>query len=233
MTGFDGLSCILPAFNEAPRIGAVLTAVAAQRDVAEVIVVDDGSQDGTAEVAERHRDRVPGLRVLRMPRNGGKTRAVAAGIAEATRSHLMLVDTDLTGLGGAHLDALVAPVADGRAGASLSLRANAPWPWRALGIDYISGERVLPRALLADRLDALDALPRFGLEVFMNELWLEAGWPVAVVPWPGGASPLKAEKAGGWRAGLRADAAMMADIFRTVGVTATARQIFALRARRL
>ena len=73
MTGFDGVSCILPAFNEAPRIGAVLAAVAAQRDVAEVIVVDDGSQDGTAEVAERHRDQVPGLRVLRMPRNGGKT----------------------------------------------------------------------------------------------------------------------------------------------------------------
>lgn len=229
MTGFEGVSCIVPAYNEAPRIGAVLAAVAGHPGVAEVIVVDDGSTDGTADRAAG----VAGVRVIRQARNGGKTRAVAAGIAAAGRSHLMLVDSDLVGLDAAHLSALIAPVATGRAGASISLRRNAPWPWRALGIDYISGERVMPRALLADRLETLHTLPRFGLEVFMNDLWLEAGWPIAVVPWPEVASPLKAEKAGGWAAGLRADAAMIGDIFRTKPVPATLRQIFTMRARRV
>lgn len=233
MTGVDGLSCILPAFNEAPRIGAVLGCVTSHRQVAEVIVVDDGSTDGTAAVAERFAAAAPSLRVLRQARNGGKTRAVAAGIAAARGTHVMLLDTDLIGLTHGHLDALIAPVATGRAGAALSLRENAPWPWQALGIDYISGERVMPRALLADRLDALDRLPGFGLEVFMNALWLEAGWPIAVVPWPGVASPLKATKAGGWRAGLRADAAMLRDIFRTVPVGAALRQIAVMRSRRV
>ena len=233
MTGFDGLTCILPAYNEAPRIGAVLDCVTPHPRVDEVIVVDDGSTDGTAWIAEQAAAKAPKLRVLRQAQNGGKSRAVARGIAAARRSHVMLLDTDLTGLTPRDLDALIGPVALGRAGAALSLRGNAPWPWRALGIDYISGERVMPRALLADRLDALAALPGFGLEVFMNDLWLDAGWPIAVVPWPGVASPLKAAKAGGWRAGLGADAAMMRDIFRTVPVPATLRQIATMRARRV
>jgi glycosyltransferase involved in cell wall biosynthesis len=232
VTGFEGLSCIVPAFNEAPRIGAVLGAVTGHPRVDEVIVVDDGSTDGTADLAEGIAGRVAGVRVIRQAENRGKTRAVAAGIAAARQSHLMLVDADLVGLDATHLSALIAPVAAGDAGASISLRKNAPWPWRALGIDYISGERVMPRAMLGDRLDALEALPRFGLEVFMNELWLDAGWPIAVVPWPDVASPLKAEKAGSWAAGLAADARMMRDIFRTVPVQATVRQVVAMRARR-
>lgn len=229
MTVFEGVSCIVPAYNEALRIGAVLEVVAAHPEVAEVIVVDDGSRDGTATQAAR----VPGVQVIALAQNGGKTRAVAEGIDAASQSHLMLIDSDLIGLAASHLSALIAPVASGRAGASISLRRNAPWPWRALGIDYISGERVMPRALLTERLDTLHTLPRFGLEVFMNDLWLEAGWPIAVVPWPEVASPLKAQKAGGWVAGLKADAAMMGDIFRTVPARATLRQIFAMRARRL
>lgn len=233
MSGFDGISCIVPAYNEAPRIGAVLAVVAGHGHVAEVIVVDDGSTDGTAEVAEGVAAGMADVRVLRLAENGGKTRAVAAGVAEARRSHVMLIDSDLEGLAARHVSALIAPVAAGRAGASISLRRNAPGVWRALGIDYISGERVMPRRLLSGRLEALRGLPRFGLEVYMNDLWLQAGWPIAVVPWPEVASPLKADKVGGRVAGLKADAAMMRDIFRTVPMRATVRQVFAMRARRL
>ena len=84
-----------------------------------------------------------------------------------------MLDSDLLGLDHEHLAALISPVVDRRAEATISLRRNAPRVWRAIGIDYISGERVMPRALLAERLDELRALPRFGLEVFINELWLD------------------------------------------------------------
>ena len=226
------LACIIPAFDEAPRIGRVLAAVLHHPQFAEVIVVDDGSSDGTAELAEALCPHHPALRVLRMARNGGKSRAIAAGIEAARSDLVMLLDSDLVGLAGSDLSALAAPVIEGRAGAALSLRRNAPLPWRLLGIDYISGERVMPRALLAEHLDAIRALPRFGLEVFMNGLWLRQGLLVAVVPWPGVDSPFKHAKRGRL-AGIAADAAMMRDIFRTVSPLQAARQIVTLRARRV
>lgn len=227
------LSCVVPAYNEAPRIGAVLDVALATAGIDEIIVVDDGSSDDTVAVVERRLTRDPRLRLIVQPENGGKTRAVAAGIQAARGRYLMLLDSDLTGLTPAALGRLAAPVLAGRAGASLSLRGNAPRSWRMLGIDYISGERVMARALLADEHETLDRLARFGLEVFMNQLWIDAGLDIAVVPWPEVASPLKSHKRGGIGAGLRADIAMLRDIFATISPGAAVAQIQAMRARRV
>lgn len=232
MTGGFRLSCLVPAYNEGPRIGRVLDVALATPDIDEVIVIDDGSQDDTVAVAEDLAARHPALRVLRQPENGGKTRAVARGVAEASGTHLLLLDSDLLGLTPNALIALMAPVADGRAGMSISLRGNAPAPWRWIGLDYISGERVLPRALLADRLDALDALPRFGLEVFMNSIWIDQNSPLAIVPWPEVSSPLKSAKQGGWP-GILSDVKMLGDIFGTVSPLMIPRQILMMRRRRI
>ncbi|MBU2960822.1 glycosyltransferase family 2 protein [Citreicella sp. C3M06] len=227
------LSCIIPAFNEAPRIGAVLDAVLDHPLIHEIVVIDDGSSDDTAARAQAVALRAPHLRVIRLERNGGKTRAVTRGIAEATSSHILLLDSDLLGLHHDELTALIAPVLEGRADASLSLRGNAPLVWRGLGIDYISGERVMRRELLASRAEALQSLPKFGLEVFINGLWIEQGLKIAVVRWPGVESPMKHEKRGGWLMGLKADAAMLGDIFHTVTPLETLRQVFRLRQRRV
>ncbi len=111
---------------------------------------------------------------------------------------------------------------------SISLRENAPRLWRQIGLDYISGERVLPRELLAPHLDALQDLPKFGFEVWLNRLCIERQFRIAVVPWPGVSSPLKSRKLG-LRKGLAADAEMMGDIFRTVSPLDAATQIVRMR----
>jgi glycosyltransferase involved in cell wall biosynthesis len=214
-------ACLIPAYNEAARIGRVLTVVLGHRMLQDVLVVDDGSTDGTAAAAE-----AAGARVLALLRNGGKTAALAAGIAAMDATHLVLIDADLQGLRADHLTRLVAPVYDGRADVAISLRGNAPVVWRAIGADYISGERVLPRALLLPLLHDLPRLPRFGFEVFLNEAILRAGLSTAIVDWPEVASPSKAAKRGLVR-GLRADAAMLSDIFRTVPPHRVAAQIAA------
>jgi glycosyltransferase involved in cell wall biosynthesis len=226
------ISCIIPAWNEADRIGAVLAAVANHPDLAEVIIIDDGSTDGTAGVAEEFIVKSGNFRLIRQPKNAGKTAALAAGIAAAQEDFLMFLDADLIGLGALDIAALARPVLRGEARASISLRGNAPALWRWIGLDYISGERVLPRALLAGREAELLCLPRFGFEVHLNQLWLEAACPIAVVQWPGVRSPLKAHKAGLWR-GMLGDLCMMRDIFRLLPPHRALVQISRMRAARV
>lgn len=219
-----GLTCLIAAYNEAARIGAVLAAASGHPDLSQVIVIDDGSVDGTAEVAAA----VPGVTVLRNTQNRGKTWALTLGIEATSTSHLLLLDADLVGLAPAHLTALIDPVRHDRADVSISLRGNAPPPWQWLGLDYISGERVVPREMLADRADELRALPRFGFEVALNRTLLDRNARLAVVRWPEVHSPVKAAKRGFW-AGIRGDAAMMVDIFRTVSAPEAFRQVTRLR----
>lgn len=217
-----GFTCLIPAYNEAARIGAVLDAVVGHPLLSEVIVVDDGSSDGTGEAAAAR-----GARTLRTAGNLGKTRALAVGLAAARTSHLALIDADLVGLTPQAVAALVEPVRAGAVDATISLRGNAPRTWRLIGVDYISGERVLPAALLRGWEAELADLPRFGFEVFLNERLISTGSRVGIVPWPGVASPSKASKRG-LAAGLRADAGMIRDILRTVGPRRCLRQILAL-----
>ncbi|MBJ7221048.1 MULTISPECIES: glycosyltransferase family 2 protein [unclassified Brenneria] len=217
------VSCIIPARNEARRIGSVLDAVTGHPLLSEIIVVDDGSTDGTAKLAQRQ-----GITVIRLPENRGKSRAVAEGIAAAAGTHLLLLDADLIGLTADDITALIQPVRRQQSDVTISLRRNSPLIWRIIGLDYISGERVFARALVAPYLDELRSLPHFGLEVWLNRLWIGKNVRIQVVKWRSVISPYKAAKMG-WLRGLRADAAMMRDIFRTISLRECLRQIRALR----
>jgi len=94
------LSIIVPSFNEELRLPASLEKISAyireKRPNTEVIVVDDGSKDRTAEVAESWRDRIPGLRVLSNGINRGKGFSVRHGSLEAHGDVILFTDADLS-----------------------------------------------------------------------------------------------------------------------------------------
>jgi dolichyl-phosphate beta-glucosyltransferase len=95
------LSVVVPAFNEAARIGPTLDRLG---DFArnlpggvEVVVVDDGSSDGTSDFASRPEYRAaPWLRWVRLPANRGKGAALRAGVLASSGHEVLLCDADLS-----------------------------------------------------------------------------------------------------------------------------------------
>jgi glycosyltransferase involved in cell wall biosynthesis len=95
------ISIIIPAYNEEKRLPAALRQVIEYLRrgnwvFAEILVVDDGSTDGTAQVAEQMRTAFPNLRVLRNPGNRGKGYAVRHGMREGSGEWALFTDADLS-----------------------------------------------------------------------------------------------------------------------------------------
>lgn len=94
------LSIVIPAFNEELRLPATLERIAAylqgSRREAEVLVVDDGSKDRTAAVAESFRAKIPSLRVVPNTVNRGKGYSVRHGVQEARGRIVLFTDADLS-----------------------------------------------------------------------------------------------------------------------------------------
>lgn len=90
------VSVVVPCRNAAAHLGEQLQALSAQRYGGpwEVVVVDDGSTDGSAALAERFRSRLPRLRVVRNPEPRNASRARNIGVAAATGQLLLFCDAD-------------------------------------------------------------------------------------------------------------------------------------------
>jgi dolichyl-phosphate beta-glucosyltransferase len=94
------VSVVVPAFNEKGRLGPTLTAIldhfAAKGVAAELLVVDDGSTDGTADLVETARRLDPRLRLIRFSVNRGKGAAVREGALAAAGGLVLVSDADLS-----------------------------------------------------------------------------------------------------------------------------------------
>lgn len=109
----EPVTVVVPAYNEAAGIEAAVRSIAASTHQVEIIVVDDGSTDGTAGIAERLG--LPGVVVIRKE-NGGKPSALNAGIAAASHEIVVMVDGD-TVFEPDTVHALVQQFADPKVGA--------------------------------------------------------------------------------------------------------------------
>jgi len=190
---------IVTAFNEADRLPATLQALAAAFPGARVLVADDGSGDGSAEVAAAH-----GAEVVRSERNVGKggvatlaaQRLLPLAQGPEPRPVILLCDGDLAASADA-LKLLVEEVRSGRADlavAAFARRVGGGFGW-ALGFarwairrrcGYEAGAPISgQRALRADVLPAVVPFaPRFGMEVGMTIDAVRAGFRVEEVELP-------------------------------------------------
>jgi glycosyltransferase involved in cell wall biosynthesis len=184
------IDALIPAYNEAALVGRTVTALFKLPQIKQVLVIDDGSTDGTAAEAA-----AAGAQVLRLTRNLGKGEAVLFGAHFSTAPYIALVDADL-GDSAVELSRLMEPLVAGEAAMSVAccpanrrrggfglVKKLAGWSiYRCTGClmrEPLSGQRILRRELL----QRLSFPPRgFGLEVALTLDLLQQGWPVVEVP---------------------------------------------------
>jgi len=193
---------VVPAYNEAGRIGGVLDTLANVDAVDEIVVVDDGSLDGTSDAVRAHPIMAQGrLRLLRHEPNRGKGATMLAGAQATNCPVVVFLDADLIHLTPKHVEDLIRPVTTqgksmalgvfrGGRGATTLAQILAP---------NISGQRAIRR-------DVFLKVPRlteagYGVELAITHYVLGEGLPTARVILKDVTHPMKEEKLGIWRGG--------------------------------
>ena len=190
-----GISVVVPAYNEAGRISAVLRPVIASQWVDDVIVVDDGSDDGTAEEAAQFP-----VRVATLPENRGKAAALDHGVTLARNDTLLFLDADLVGLTTEHVDRLircyremnldmaVGVFSNGRRNTDIAQKIN----------PYASGQRMLTRKQWERAKQCVEEVSEvdFGIEIALSRLAAKEDWAKEYVKLDGVTHVLKEEKRG-------------------------------------
>ncbi|MBP8591117.1 glycosyltransferase [Candidatus Shapirobacteria bacterium] len=170
------VSVVIPAFNEEQTITGVVGVCLKTPEVGEIIVVNDASQDKTGEKLQIFKDKI---KVINLPKNGGKGYAVAQGVKTARYDYLLFLDADLINLQSHHLSSLVWPVLNNQAEMTIAVLVSfyspyyRSWP--------LSGQRCLKKSSFNNRIIKKMEKTGYGLEVFLNELMKKKR--VAVIPW--------------------------------------------------
>lgn len=214
------ISCIVPVYNEASRVGEVLDVLVGHELLNEVIVVNDGSTDDSGEILKKRE----GIRLISYEKNRGKSHAMRVGLEEAKNEWVMTIDSDLKGLNGENIKSLILSVINHGADLAMTLRKNSLGIFKFFKLDFVSGERIFRKNIIKD-LNDLEKLPGFGLEAFLNKIIIENKMKFVVVNWPNVITPRKSVKFG-FLAGVKGDFEMILQIRSVIGLFGILKQFW-------
>ena len=132
----------MPVYDEAATVGQMVQAVLAQPLVKEIIVVDDGSMDGTWGVLEELGKRDQRIKLFRHDKNQGKGAALRTGFAQAVAPIVVVQDADLE-YDPQDYPKLIGPILDGKADVVFGSRFEGSGPHRVLYFWHYVGNRIL------------------------------------------------------------------------------------------
>jgi len=214
------LSVVMPVFNEEATVRDCVAAVLARPEVAEVVIVDDASTDGTRDILATVND--PRVRVFHQGHNQGKGAALRRGFAEATADFVIVQDADLE-YDPAEYPRVLGPLLAGRADVVYGSRFAGGEAHRVLFFWHSLGNRVLTLAsnaftdlnltdmetcYKAFRREVIQSIEieedRFGVEPEVTAKVAAAGWRVYEVGISYNGRTYDEGKKIGWRDGIRA-----------------------------
>ena len=215
------ISIVVPVYNEARTVADVIQRLIAIDLPAtrEILVVNDGSTDGTREVLDRIAQR-PELRIIHAEKNGGKGSAIRIGFAKASGTIVAIQDADLE-LDPAQLAELTQPILDGRSSVvygSRFLAGRPAAPWLSIfanqvltGVtNLLYGGRLTDmetcyKVMTRDVAQSLNLESnRFDIEPEISAKLLRAGHPILELPIRFEPRSRAQGKKIGWRDGFRA-----------------------------
>jgi glycosyltransferase involved in cell wall biosynthesis len=210
----------MPCFNEAQTVKIVIEQVLASPFTRELIVVDDGSTDGTQEIATAYVD--PRMRVLLQPVNRGKGAALRRGIADATSDFVIVQDADLE-YDPREYAVILQPLLEEKADVVYGSRFHGSRPHRVLYYWHSVGNKLLTTlsnmftdlnltdmetCYKAFRRPVLDSFVieenRFGVEAEITAKVARGGWRVYEVGISYDGRTYAEGKKIGWKDGIRA-----------------------------
>jgi glycosyltransferase involved in cell wall biosynthesis len=208
----------MPCYNELATIDEVVAQVLASPHTLELLIVDDGSTDGTRERLATFDD--PRVRVLLQAQNQGKGAALRRGFAEATGPFVIVQDADLEYDPGEYGD-LLEPLLDGRADVVYGSRLHSSRPHRVLYFWHSVGNKVLTlvsnmftdlnltdmeTCYKAFRREVLDSITlcedRFGIEPELTAKVAAGGWRVYEIGISYSGRTYEQGKKIGWKDGI-------------------------------
>jgi glycosyltransferase involved in cell wall biosynthesis len=214
------LSVVVPCYDEEATVAALLARVLASPWTAEVVVVDDGSTDRTADVLAGVAD--ARVRVIRHDRNRGKGAALRSGFAAATAEFVIVQDADLE-YDPAEYGLLLEPLLSGQADVVFGSRFLSGRPHRVLYFWHSLGNRLLTllsnmftdlnltdmeTCYKAFRREVLDTITieenRFGIEPELTAKVAHGQWRIYEVGISYAGRTYAEGKKIGWRDGMRA-----------------------------
>jgi glycosyltransferase involved in cell wall biosynthesis len=156
------VSAIVPAHNEAGRIGRVLAVLKNSKLIDEIVVVNDGSTDTTAAVVKTHN-----VIYIEHQKNEGKGEAMENGVAASLGEIIVFCDADIIGCETKDIDSIIKPVIEGKVAMCIGMRNRKIYLIRFLlpFIPLLGGERALTRSLW-------EKLPKYYKEDFRVEAGL-------------------------------------------------------------
>jgi len=189
----QGVSAVIPAYNEAATVGQVIDVLRQVPAIIEIIVVSDGSEDTTAAVARRH-----GARVIELAVNAGKGAAMVTGARRAREEVLLFLDADLAGLTPAHVHDLIAPVLADTTDMTVGIfsQGRSLTDLAQVVAPHLSGQRAIRKKLF---LTTGAEKSRFEVEVLINSEARARGWRVQRIPLANMTHIMKEEKRGLYR----------------------------------
>ncbi|MEI6308037.1 MAG: glycosyltransferase [bacterium] len=189
------IACLIPAWNEERTVAQVVRTCLDCPLVEDVVVISDGSTDGTAQEAAQ-----AGARVIIRERNGGKDRALQDGVMATEAGLLVLLDADLLGLRPEHVSALIEPVVAGRAQTTLGVFRYGGWQTDLSQnlTPFLNGQRCLTRQLWLDAITPYLGVG-YGMETVLSRHIHTHGLRLERVPIEGVGQLRKEQKVGWWR----------------------------------